>query len=121
MLFEFGFDHVEIGNKTKEDKKIRTTILHILLSFFDFLPNAAIFYVCDSTDDAHSASKNLFDRWLYEYQKTGNSLFVKYDFEPELEEMELIISFISLKNNPQLNLMLESFEQVIQEYSDKMQ
>lgn len=116
ILFEFGFERMDTKIKTPRDEKIKYTLLHILISFFKSMPSAAIYYVCDSSDKSHIGRKKLFDRWFFECEDTDNSLFVKYDFEPEAEDMDLFISFIAIKTNPDLPQILLSFEKIIQDY-----
>ncbi len=116
VLFEFGFDRKEKKIKVPRDGKIKHTILYIIASFFQSLPNAAIYYVCDSTDKSQIGRKKLFEKWFLEYEKTGDSLFEKYDYEPEAEDMDLFISIIAMKTNPRLPQILATFEQVLQAY-----
>ena len=63
------------------DEKIKNTILYIIASFFQSLPNAAIYYVCDSADKSQIGRKKWFEKWFLEYEKTGDSLFEKQDDE----------------------------------------
>lgn len=117
VLFEFGFERLDIQKRTPRDSKIKATILHILYAFFSSLPYSAIYYVCDSADKSHVGRKRLFDKWFFEYGEKGENLYAKYDYEPEAEDMELLISFIAKRTNPNLEKMLQSFEQVLEDYS----
>lgn len=122
IIFELGFERKNHKNQRNSyDEKVRNTILHIIISFYTSIPHAAIFYICDNLDNSHKGRSKLFDKWFDEYEKLGNSPFIKTDYELEVEDMDLLLSLIRRKNNDKIEQTLQIFEKMLEDYQNKMQ
>jgi hypothetical protein len=75
-FIEFAFEPIlsesvnEVKRSTKSkisDEKIRNTIEHTLLRFFEE-SDKVLYYVCDSSDGKHLARERLFKNWFTEIQ-----------------------------------------------------
>ena len=74
------------------DLRVRETIKHILLDFWNNYDNVILF-VCDSSDGRSAARMRLFNKWYYELN-TDNSI-IKIDFAVE----EILASLLSKRDN----------------------
>ena len=100
---------------TNSDKRIGLTVASIFISFFSNPRNVAI-YVCDSMDERHLARKRKFDGWFSRY---NDGSMIKKDGVAMVAETEIYNSIILHKNNPQLNDIIQAFEELNESVSDK--
>lgn len=108
ILYSFSFD--VIGNTSNFDTRISATITYILKEFFKSNENSMIF-VCDTSDNHESARLRLFERWFR--QSKGNDSLIKLDRSEPQPDYNLFASLIIHKENPMLNVVINSFDQYI--------
>lgn len=93
-VYTFAFSHRTAILKTKEDPKVKRTILRIMFDFVNQNRNA-IFFVCDPNDGRHNARMKLFHRWFSQENAAGE--YIKSDFFQE----DILASLIARKDNPE--------------------
>ena len=99
----------EIPKNHPVDLRIATTVVEILSRFFQKEENAMIM-VCDSLDGKEEKRRKLFDRW---FNKNNDGSLLKYDASASLEDYRLFISIYLKKTNPNKDLLLRSFFELI--------
>lgn len=87
------------------DLRVRETIKHILLDFWNNYDNVILF-VCDSSDGRSAARMRLFNKWYYELNTDNN--IIKIDFAVE----EILASLLSKKDNCLLSFAEEELKQL---------
>ncbi|MDY0781107.1 DUF6169 family protein [Tenacibaculum sp. IB213877] len=86
----YSLDFGEIDNrKGKNDIKISSTILHIIIQFINFDQSIVLHFLCDSTDKRHLNRKRLFSRW---FSISHKSNWIKYDYD--FDNADYNISFL---------------------------
>lgn len=90
------------------DSKVRATIICIIEEFFRQNPDILL-YMCDSADDQQSMRNRLFLRWFngYEQQKQ----YVIRTAKILDEGIETYVAIIIQKSNPQLEYILQQFDE----------
>lgn len=103
-VFEFGFSKNNV-QKSKLDLRVRETIKHILLDFWNNYDNVILF-VCDSSDGRSAARMRLFNKWYCELNTDNN--IIKIDFAVE----EILASLLSKRENCLLPFAEEELKQL---------
>lgn len=102
--FSFSLEP-ENPKKHRLDLRISATVAEILKQFFQKQENAMIM-VCDSLDGKEEKRRKLFDHW---FDVHTDDTLLKYDVSAPLESYHLFISLIFKKTNPNKELLLRSF------------
>jgi hypothetical protein len=106
--YSFSFEP-ENSSRHPIDNRISATIAEILKQFFAKEENAMIM-VCDSLDGKEQKRRKLFDRW---FEKYADDSILKYDASAPLEDYQLFISLYFKKTNPNKELLLQSFFELL--------
>ncbi len=101
-IFDFGF---EPEQKTKFDKRVRDTLITILIDFFSKDEERVITFTTDGSDRKQLARKRLFNFWSQKY----GSNFLKYDIELKTEDDNYYSSLILHENNKSKEVYYNSF------------
>lgn len=113
-VLEFGFSR---ESKTRnKDPRVASTVIHLLLLFFEKNPNGIVYFVCDSVDKKHSARHILFDKW---YSLLNDDTFEKLDFICDLEGKEFYFSLIQKETSDNRNYVKYILEDIQAEVVDK--
>ncbi len=105
----YWFNLTNLNNKPSPgDSKIAQTVICIIEEFFRQNPDILL-YMCDSADDQQAMRNRLFLRWFngYEQQK-------QYVIRTAMiidEGIETYVAIIIQSNNPQLQSILQQFEE----------
>lgn len=131
VLYHIGFAEdtiLEISNvyqiyienvcdiKSIMDDKVRQTIVCVLEQFF-LLENHVLLYVCDVRDGRQNARSRLFQKWFSQYKK--KDLYVLKSTTKVVEGTFYYASILLKKDNPNLNLVLQEFNSLIQDLDAK--
>lgn len=106
--YSFSFEP-ETPKKHAVDNRISATIVEMLRRFFEKEENAMIM-VCDSVDGKEEKRRKIFDHW---YKKHADDSILKYDASAPLEEYRLFISIYLKKSNPNRELLIQSFFELL--------
>lgn len=118
-VHEFIFDESD-NNKYKYDSsKTKSTICHILSSYFEKNKENFIFFICDFSDDRHNCRNRLFNIWFNSYY--SNSDYIKFDSQSEIEDSIYLYSIILLKNNPMKNRIEDVFNNLHEQYKKNVE
>ncbi len=109
-IFDFGF---EPEQKTKFDKRVRDTLITILVDFFSKDKERVITFTTDGSDRKQLARKRLFNFWKQRY----GADFFKYDIELKTENDNYYSSLILHKDNKSKEIYHNSFFNIEKELS----
>lgn len=108
--YEFG-----ITNRRHErsplDPKLRLTIFAIIEEFFEVNGHDTMLYLADTGDRKQAFRNRLFVRWFNIYER--RHLFIIRTAEGKMDGMMNFIAIISRKDNPNLPMVLEEFDETI--------
>jgi len=105
LATSFGFANKE-GNKShRHDVKIKNTIIHLIMEFFENQDDAAILYICINNDGRERNRHITFGRWFNEMNKD----FERYSSLGEHAKAGFYSSIIFKNTNPRRLKLIESF------------
>ena len=102
-IYEFNLYPNREASST--DSRVGLTVVYIIEIFFQNSQNVLL-YICESLDRRHKARKRKFDGW---FKRFANDAFQKHDFELCVEDIEILISIILTKDNPNQNDLFTAF------------
>ena len=112
-LYSLDFGEID-GKKGKNDSKISSTILEIIIKFLNNNPSLILHFLCESSDRRQLHRKRLFTRW---FSICAMDNWVKYDYD--FENADYNISFIyrsdfyeTDKIEAEILLTLDAYERV---------
>jgi hypothetical protein len=113
-IFEFSINVLSLGDNIAppHDKRVETTIVKILSAFLSSKENCII-YMCQNSDNRHSARKRKFDSW---FQQNTNTLFEKHDLTIKYEEVDYFMTLIINNNNSNKSEIIELFFDLPNQY-----
>ena len=106
---------IRITNRRHEhsplDPKLRLTIFAIIEEFFEVNGHDTMLYLADTGDRKQAFRNRLFVRWFNIYER--RHLFIIRTAEGKMDGMMNFIAIISRKDNPNLPMVLEEFDETI--------
>lgn len=91
----YSLDFGEVDNKKgKNDSKISSTILEIIIKFLEQDATLVLHFLCDSEDKRQLNRKRLFSRW---FSICNLENWIKYDYDFENSDYNISFIYSSLK------------------------
>jgi len=115
--YEFGIIN-ENHKPSPNDKKVRQTIFHIVEEFFTANPEILL-YQCETGDHRQAVRDRLFLRWFMEYE--NNDLYYIKVAEIEAEGISNYAAVIAQRCNPNLNRIIQDFDNFVNFFKEKPQ
>ena len=106
----------ENNTPSPNDPNLRETILCIIEDFFKANPEILL-YLCETGDGKQASRNRLFVRWFREYAQ--KHLYYFDTVEMEADGIENFAAIIVQKVNPNLNEIVEAFNQVVNSLKEK--
>lgn len=110
----FGFKPDQVP--TKNDPRVKDTILQFLAKYFESKPNNALVFVCDTSDKRQDARFKMFSNWYDENSKTSaedsNILKTDISFCDENNSNCAHASLLISTHNPELNEIMTAFQEL---------
>lgn len=106
-ISSFGFDRLKVPEEPviRFDPKVKSTIQHIISTFFAKNSEDAVLYICLPGDGLAKSRHITFDRWFNELGQQ----FIKYDSHVKYTEDDFYSSLILLANNPCKDILIDAF------------
>ena len=95
------------------DVKVRATVTCIIEEFFRQNPDILL-YMCDSADDQQAMRSRLFFRWFNGYAEKQN-FYIRTAMVMD-EGEENYIAIILQRSHPQLQMVIETFDNVMEQF-----
>lgn len=107
---EFGFTSLG-DNKSKQDSKIKNTIIKAIDSFFAKTEKGILFYICDSEDKRQKSREKLFLTW---FDKHNEGQYVREYIEfINIDNQEQVISIIfNSKHSNRIDIIKEFYNEI---------
>lgn len=104
------------GKKSPRDNKLKDTILAIIEEFFS-TNQAALLYICETTDGKQKMRSRLFDYWFQACGQKGKYTMLSTNF---VEDGEENYAAVIIKNdNPDMPKVMAEFSEAINKLSTK--
>lgn len=121
QIFMFGFKPDQVP--TKNDPRVKDTILQFLAKYFKSKPNNALVFVCDTSDKRQDVRFKMFSNWYDENNKTSaeDSNIIKTDisFCDENNSNCAHATLLISKYNPELNKIMTAFQELDRNFRAK--
>lgn len=106
----------ENSQPSPNDGKLKETVFCVIEAFFKSNPDILL-YLCETGDGKQAARNRLFVRWFKEY--ANNHLFYFDTCEVRADGVDNFAAIIVQKNNPDLERIINDFNQVVVTLRDK--
>ena len=113
--YEFGIFN-ENQKISPNDPKVKGTVEAIIEEFFLTNPNILL-YQCETGDNRQAMRARLFAKWFNEYENKSR-FFIKVSVLHD-DDIDNYIALIVQKSNPELNNILQTFNDFISYFSHK--
>lgn len=98
-LYSLDFGEID-GLKGKNDSKISSTILNIIIEFLESDHSLVVHFLCDNNDSRQLNRKRLFSRWFSICEMHN---WMKYDYD--FDSVDYNVSFLYCSDVYDTNLM----------------
>ncbi len=99
------------------DPKLKQTIIEIIYEYFRS-NNYGLVYICETGDNKQQARNRIFQHWFNSSKERENYVFLQGEFKDE-EGNENYGAVIIRKDNPNLNKVIEEFNEFVTLFSQK--
>ncbi|GLU53755.1 DUF6169 family protein [Dyadobacter frigoris] len=117
----FGFKPDQ--TPTKNDPRVKDTIIQFLAKYFRTKPNNALIFVCDTSDKRQDARFKIFNNWFDENSKISaedfNILKTDISFCDENDTNCAHASLLISIHNPALNKIMIAFQELDRNFRAK--
>lgn len=108
----------ENNQPSPNDPKLKETVFCIVEAFFKANPDILL-YLCETGDGKQASRNRLFIKWFKEY--ANKHLYYFNTVEIEADGIDNFAAIIVQKSNPELNSIINEFNNVVATLKDKPQ